>query len=123
MLLYPEYGYMQEPNFVYIILLCLFAVLIFFLWLIFIYNVVSIYKNWRKIVNRHKFFFLCSLGYFIGYIVAVVIVGNQIKNFKGTNIFLEYFILNSYLLVLVIFWQRAPKNYIEKFESLKGITM
>lgn len=65
-----------------------------------IYSIWKVYKNWNKIIPRHKFFFIFSLYFIIIFFMLGLSFFNDFNNHNGIEILL-FFILNNFYVIMM----------------------
>lgn len=98
-----------------IIVVCVFAMLL----LLFFFNSYKIYKNWNKLIPRHKFFFLFSF-YFVVTLFFVIITGlYHSVDFNGVRVLMLFVLFTFYVVVLQLMW-RFDKGPVKHFIDVKN---
>ena len=80
---------------------------------IFMWSVVKIFKNWNKLIPRHKFFFIFSFYFIIIFIGLTISFFDDFSNEQGMTILLFFVLNNFYVIMLQLLWRFSDKGQAE----------
>lgn len=83
--------------------LCIFIIIGFIA--LFLYSVAKVFKNWNRLIPRHKFFFIFSFYFIVIFIGLILSFFNEFTNQKGFNILLFFVLNNFYIIMLQFLWR------------------
>lgn len=119
----PGFHARQDYPTVYDAFLIILIVYAVSLLLGFLYNSFQIFKEWNKIIQRHRIFYYLSI-YFIISLFLITLTGlfNSYET-SGVRILLLIFLGNFYIFMLQILWRFAPQGRKEFDEVVKSHVM
>ena len=118
----PSFHVNYEYPLIYDIIMIIVLCLVFALCVILCKHSFLVYRNWNKIIPRHRFFITVSF-YFVIVMFFMLITGlYHSYDFNGIRVLMLFLLFNFYVIVLQLFWRfenKAEKEFvdIDKYKS------
>lgn len=78
-----------------------------------IYGMFKVYRNWNKIIPRHKFFFIFSLYFILIFFLLILSFFSDLNARNGLEILMFFILNNFYVIMLQQLWKFSMKGAIE----------
>ncbi len=76
-------------------------------------NIYKLFQKWKKVIPRHRLFFILSVYFFFAVFLFLVLGVYQSYDSDGVKVFLLIFLFNFYIYLLQIFWRFTNQNQNE----------